>query len=308
MPQLPPAAWHLDPENANQLRWWDGSQWTSATSPLNQAAVSQPIAAPSKRKKAWLVVAFIVGALLIGGVLAKWSPVIAVLVVLAVAGLAIVAIAGRPMPRLGLGSRRAGFAALGTAAMLVLGAGISSASVNEPTAPAALVAPAVIEGPTSRPTPTPNPTTFTTVSEESPIPFGKTTIDDPQLDQGNTTVTTIGANGIMVTKYRVALVDGKEVAREAVAETVRLEPVAEVTTVGSRVPPPPPPAPAAPVPLVQQNRGCDSNYADACVPIASDVDCAGGSGNGPAYAQGPVRIVGSDIYDLDRDGDGIACD
>ncbi|WP_417512353.1 G5 domain-containing protein [Microbacterium sp.] len=308
MPELPLASWHLDPENPNQFRWWDGTQWTNITAPLNQATASEPITSHAKRKKAWLVVAFIVGALLIGAVLAKWSPVIAILAVLAVVGLAIVAIAGRPMPRLGLGSRRAGFTALGTAAMLVLGAGISSASVNEPTSPAALVAPAVIESPTSRPTPTPNPTTFTTVSEESPIPFGKTTIDDPQLDRGNTTVTTIGANGIMVTKYRVTLVDGKEVAREAIAETVRLEPVAEVTTVGSRVPPPPPPAPAAPVPLVQQNGGCDSNYADACVPIASDVDCAGGSGNGPAYVQGPVRIVGSDIYDLDRDGDGIACD
>jgi hypothetical protein len=53
---------------------------------------------------------------------------------------------------------------------------------------------------------------------------------------------------------------------------------------------------------------CDPNYAGACVPIASDVDCAGGSGNGPEYVQGPVRVVGTDIYDLDRDGDGIGCD
>jgi hypothetical protein len=44
------------------------------------------------------------------------------------------------------------------------------------------------------------------------------------------------------------------------------------------------------------------------VPIASDVDCAGGSGNGPAYVQGPVRVVGRDIYGLDADGDGIGCD
>jgi hypothetical protein len=44
------------------------------------------------------------------------------------------------------------------------------------------------------------------------------------------------------------------------------------------------------------------------VPIASDVDCAGGSGNGPAYVRGPVQVVGVDIYDLDRDHDGIACE
>ncbi len=57
-----------------------------------------------------------------------------------------------------------------------------------------------------------------------------------------------------------------------------------------------------------QQSSCDPNYAGACVPIASDVDCAGGSGNGPAYVQGPVRVVGSDIYGLDRDGDGIGCE
>ncbi|AQA04639.1 hypothetical protein BVC93_21930 [Mycobacterium sp. MS1601] len=53
---------------------------------------------------------------------------------------------------------------------------------------------------------------------------------------------------------------------------------------------------------------CDPNYSGPCVPIDSDVDCAGGSGNGPSYVQGPVRVVGSDIYGLDRDGDGIGCD
>ena len=53
---------------------------------------------------------------------------------------------------------------------------------------------------------------------------------------------------------------------------------------------------------------CDPNYSGKCVPIASDVDCAGGNGNGPAYVQGPVRVIGVDIYKLDRDGDGIACD
>ncbi len=53
---------------------------------------------------------------------------------------------------------------------------------------------------------------------------------------------------------------------------------------------------------------CDPNYTGACVPIASDVDCAGGSGNGPAYVGGPVTVIGSDIYGLDRDGDRIGCE
>jgi len=52
---------------------------------------------------------------------------------------------------------------------------------------------------------------------------------------------------------------------------------------------------------------CDPNYS-GCVPIASDVDCTGGSGDGPAYVKGPVKVIGKDIYRLDRDGDGIGCE
>lgn len=55
------------------------------------------------------------------------------------------------------------------------------------------------------------------------------------------------------------------------------------------------------------SSGCDPNYS-GCVPIASDVDCAGGSGNGPAYVSGPVQVIGQDIYGLDADNDGIGCE
>src|SRR3546814_6760267 len=42
-----------------------------------------------------------------------------------------------------------------------------------------------------------------------------------------------------------------------------------------------------------------------CLPPGPDVDCAGGSGNGPRYVNGPVYVTGSDPYDLDGDGDGV---
>jgi hypothetical protein len=65
---------------------------------------------------------------------------------------------------------------------------------------------------------------------------------------------------------------------------------------------------ATPIPL-PRGSNCDPNYSGACVPSGvSDVDCAGGGGNGPEYVQGPVRVVGKDIYGLDRDGDGVACE
>ncbi|TAM65571.1 MAG: hypothetical protein EPN51_19520 [Mycobacterium sp.] len=63
----------------------------------------------------------------------------------------------------------------------------------------------------------------------------------------------------------------------------------------------------APLPQAP-GSSCDPNYSGACVPIASDVDCAGGSGNGPAYVSGPVTVIGKDIYGLDRDGNGVGCE
>jgi hypothetical protein len=54
---------------------------------------------------------------------------------------------------------------------------------------------------------------------------------------------------------------------------------------------------------------CDSSYEGDCLdPNASDYDCAGGSGDGPEYADGPIQVVGDDHFDLDRDGDGTACE
>jgi hypothetical protein len=58
------------------------------------------------------------------------------------------------------------------------------------------------------------------------------------------------------------------------------------------------PAPAEPA--------CHPSYS-GCVPMASDVDCAGGSGDGPEYT-GMVTVIGTDEYDLDSDNDGVACE
>ena len=66
-------------------------------------------------------------------------------------------------------------------------------------------------------------------------------------------------------------------------------------------------ATTSPTALSSSSSECDPNYS-GCVPIASDVDCAGGKGNGPAYVKGPVRVIGQDIYKLDGDRDGIGCE
>ena len=54
---------------------------------------------------------------------------------------------------------------------------------------------------------------------------------------------------------------------------------------------------------------CSSSYVGVCLLVGiGDYDCAGGSGNGPNYVRGPVRVVGSDPFGLDRDGDGWGCE
>jgi hypothetical protein len=67
------------------------------------------------------------------------------------------------------------------------------------------------------------------------------------------------------------------------------------------------PPPTAPPETSPPAPDCTPGY-DPCIPPGPDVDCAGGSGNGPRYVDGPVIVTGSDPYGLDRNGDGIACE
>ena len=230
--------------------------------------------------------------------------------------LGIVALVKGAVPRTKLRSRKTGALAVIVGVLVVMAASSANAGVQQDASPKSSLISAAsnVAGATTSPapkpkrtaTPTPTPTTVATeaeVQEATTIPFAAVTVDDHTIDVGTSSVTVGGGNGEKVTTYIVKYIDGVEVSRSIAREETTVQPVNEVTSIGTRVPEPV--AVAAPAP---ESNGCDSNYADVCVPIASDVDCAGGSGNGPAYVDGPLRIVGSDIYDLDRDGDGIACD
>ncbi|MCJ1675196.1 G5 domain-containing protein [Rathayibacter sp. VKM Ac-2929] len=218
---------------------------------------------------------------------------------------------------LGLPRRRRSSAYAGTAAMLALIVGLSA--FGSTAAPAPTDDPAVASGPessaspaaaptrtaTPAPTPTPTPTpivvvTTETVTETAPIARSSRTEDDPSAAQGTSTVVA-GVDGVLTRTFEVVKHDGVEVSRAQLSEAVTTAAVDDVTRVGTLTPAPAPVAAAA-------DAGCHPSYAGECVPIASDGDCAAGSGNGPVYIQGPVTVVGPDEYDLDRDGDGIACD
>lgn len=116
--------------------------------------------------------------------------------------------------------------------------------------------------------------------------------DVPPTDDGPAVVTT--------TSEPVETTKPSRKAKKPAVTTTTKRPATKRPKPTTTVQPAPEPEPAP-------ANDCDPNYS-GCVPIASDVDCAGGSGNGPAYVSGPINVIGTDIYDLDRDGDGEACE
>ena len=77
---------------------------------------------------------------------------------------------------------------------------------------------------------------------------------------------------------------------------------------------PPTPLPTeAPIPdqppTPARSGNCHPSYVGVCLQMGiGDYDCAGGSGNGPNYVQGPFQVIGYDEFGLDRNGDGVGCE
>jgi resuscitation-promoting factor RpfB len=107
---------------------------------------------------------------------------------------------------------------------------------------------------------------------------------------------------VLKTRQRTDSASPGTVIEQSPTGGARAKPGATVTITIAKKPPPPPPPP----PTVQEDN-CTSGYSP-CLPPASDYDCAGGSGDGPAYAEGPIAVTGSDPYGLDDDSDGVGCE
>jgi len=129
------------------------------------------------------------------------------------------------------------------------------------------------------------------VTSRRAIPFKTMRVNDSTLSKGSNRVRSHGVRGVEILTYKMTFRNGIQVRNKLIRTVIVRAPVTQVIAVGTK-----------------ETQKCDPNYSGACVPIASDVDCAGGSGNGPAYVQGPVQVVGTDIYGLDSDGDGIGCE
>jgi hypothetical protein len=148
-----------------------------------------------------------------------------------------------------------------------------------------------------------------TINKMEVIPFSEQQQNDTKLPQGQTKILQAGVTGEKTITYKITYTDGKETARAKSSEEITKKPINKIVAVGTYVAPAPMPRPVASTTPAPTNRGsgCNSNYS-GCVPIASDVDCAGGTGNGPVYFGGNVSVIGSDVYDLDRNNNHITCD
>jgi hypothetical protein len=326
----PTPGWYADASHGGQVRWWNGTAWSDYPTPSapGPAAPSVPtVPAPTvpaaaqkapMPKPARIAIAVVLGfiVLLIAAGSGILGPLLVVLGLLAAAVGAYAAVVGSA-PRFRVNSRKIGALFLGAGLFAaMIGGAANAATYSPPTASlsAGVTSDSEESEPakTAKPTPTATPTPTPVVEQKEVrepivIPFDSTTTDDATLAVGTTAIAVAGAHGEKVIVHLVTYTDGVETGRSVLREEITVQPITQVTAVGTKQPYVAPPPPPAPVPA-PKTGGCHASYTGACVPIASDVDCAGGSGNGPEYVSGPLRVVGPDIYDLERDGDGIACD
>jgi len=100
-----------------------------------------------------------------------------------------------------------------------------------------------------------------------------------------------------------AKVAGASVTPSPITDTPSPKPTASPAPITLPPTEAPTPAPTAP----PQAACHSSTRVLALIRMRATTTCAGGSGNGPYYT-GPVRVVGADVFDLDRDGDGNGCE
>lgn len=148
------------------------------------------------------------------------------------------------------------------------------------------------------PSPAPSPTDFVEITPEAPEHVSVPVVEGRRLRAARRALQNAGL------AVNVARKPSDEpagtVLRQRPPGAADVRPGRTVTLIVARPQPPPPPPP--------DNGNCTPGYSP-CIPPGPDVDCAGGSGDGPRYVEGPVTVTGSDPYRLDEGGEpGIGCE
>ncbi len=201
---LPPEGWFADPNDSQQLRWWDGARWTdhtyessalsATTAPPQGSPVAVPNASPTARRRrfpiwAWLLIA-------LGAVLATvfLSPVVAVVAVVVLIT-AVVSLVRNSRTWLRFRNRRFAMGAIAASAVVVVASGsltgvLVSQAADRPTA--AVVTPQA----TAEPAATPSATVLSeTIDDISAQPFtgSLATVTDATTTSGRTALAVLDA-------------------------------------------------------------------------------------------------------------------
>ncbi len=77
------------------------------------------------------------------------------------------------------------------------------------------------------------------VAEIKSIPFSSTSTQSSALVKGTSKITTIGSNGSEILTYRITYSNGKQINKKLINTNITVQPVTQITTVGTYVAPTP---------------------------------------------------------------------
>jgi hypothetical protein len=201
-------------------------------------------------------------------------------------------------------------AAIGLILLVTTGCAANGSTTDNGPAPT----PTTIPSPDPTNPPLDDPDQRPDLPEQDPQPDPEPdTVEVPELTymtraEAKQTLADLGLKA--ATRYKVTNQDPAEtVISQSPKAGAWVLPATTVSLVVAKTPAPPPSTAPPPPPPTTPKQDCDPSYPDVCLdPAVEDYDCAGGSGNGPEYVEGPIRVRPPDPFDLDREGDGWGCE
>jgi cytoskeletal protein RodZ len=123
-------------------------------------------------------------------------------------------------------------------------------------------------------------TTEKTVTQTKSIPYTSTTVQDSNLVQGTSQITTTGVNGEEILTYMDMYTNGKLTSQKLVSAVITTQPVTQVTSVGTYVAPTPTTTPSTASCYPLTNGGNCYEPGEYC--RTSDYGVSGVAGDGEA--------------------------